>query len=443
MKRLIKRMVAIICFIGLFIGVGKLWRYLLVDDVNSYTRIMMHQLYTCDENIDVMFVGSSHVYRSFIPEITDEGFGCYTFNAGTSTQYMDGSLAIIKEAAKTNDLEHIYLELYYGVVQNEKNVDRTELTSTYIISDYMKFSFNKINYLLKASAKEYWSNSFVVARRNWQKFFDSNYVKNLLISKSQATYKNYEYNKPEGAVEYYVDRGFVANDAVVAENTFFNTTAYNPVGRTYDSIKNSDWEKTLGGIVKFCNRKGIALTFFITPEPEWTLVGTGDYSDYHEAVKRISQEYGIEFYDFNLCRDEVFDTNNRQLFMDADHLNSYGAEKFSRLFSDFFTGKYAVDDVLYSSFEEKISEKNIKFYGVAVKRNENASEARKCRIISGNALSFEYQIIALPYEGEQRVIQNFDSNLEFEIPGGESGTLTISWKPINNKEDVCTVEFAY
>lgn len=222
MKKLIKRMVAIICFISLFIGIGKMWRYLLVDDVNSYTRIMMHQLYTCDENIDVLFVGSSHVYRSFIPEITDEGFGCYTFNAGTSTQYMDGSLAIIKEAAKTNDLKHIYLELYYGVVQNEKNTDRTELTSTYIISDYMKFSLNKINYLLKASSKEYWSNSFVVARRNWQKFFDSNYVKNLLISKSQTAYKNYEYNKPEGAVEYYVDRGFVANDAVVAEDTFFN-----------------------------------------------------------------------------------------------------------------------------------------------------------------------------------------------------------------------------
>lgn len=146
MKKLIKRMVAIICFISLFIGIGKMWRYLLVDDVNSYTRIMMHQLYTCDENIDVLFVGSSHVYRSFIPEITDEGFGCYTFNAGTSTQYMDGSLAIIKEAAKTNDLKHIYLELYYGVVQNEKNTDRTELTSTYIISDYMKFSLNKINY---------------------------------------------------------------------------------------------------------------------------------------------------------------------------------------------------------------------------------------------------------------------------------------------------------
>lgn len=81
MKKLIKRMVAIICFISLFIGIGKMWRYLLVDDVNSYTRIMMHQLYTCDENIDVLFVGSSHVYRSFIPEITDEGFGCYTFNA--------------------------------------------------------------------------------------------------------------------------------------------------------------------------------------------------------------------------------------------------------------------------------------------------------------------------------------------------------------------------
>ena len=76
--------------------------------------------------------------------------------------------------------------------------------------------------------------------------------------------------------------------------------------------------------------------------PEGTLVATGDYSTYHKAIEEISNEYGIKFYDFNLCRDEIFDTNNRQLFKDEDHLNTDGAEEFSRVFCDFFMGKYTV-----------------------------------------------------------------------------------------------------
>ena len=72
MKNVMKRAIATVLFIYLFIYCGKLWRYLLTDDVDSYTRIMMHQLYTSEKNIDVVFVGSSHVYRSLVPEITDK-----------------------------------------------------------------------------------------------------------------------------------------------------------------------------------------------------------------------------------------------------------------------------------------------------------------------------------------------------------------------------------
>lgn len=49
MKNVMKRAIATVLFIYLFIYCGKLWRYLLTDDVDSYTRIMMHQLYTSEK----------------------------------------------------------------------------------------------------------------------------------------------------------------------------------------------------------------------------------------------------------------------------------------------------------------------------------------------------------------------------------------------------------
>ena len=96
MKEKLKKIFIFFCAVIIFIICGKIWRYVLVDDTKSYTRLTMHQLYNSEQNIDIAFIGSSHVYVSLVPEITDKGFGKYTFNLGTSAQRMDGSLAMSK-----------------------------------------------------------------------------------------------------------------------------------------------------------------------------------------------------------------------------------------------------------------------------------------------------------------------------------------------------------
>jgi D-alanyl-lipoteichoic acid acyltransferase DltB (MBOAT superfamily) len=45
----------------------------------------------------------------------------------------------------------------------------------YIISDYLPFSMNKVCYLLNASQKEHYINSFIIARRSWEKMWDMGY----------------------------------------------------------------------------------------------------------------------------------------------------------------------------------------------------------------------------------------------------------------------------
>ena len=113
MKKNVKRVVACLLFCVMFIGCGEFFRYILIDDTGSYTRITFHEMYE-QENIDVLFVGSSHCYRSFIPEIFDDELGIASFNGGTSSQNLDGSYMVIKEAARYNDIKHVYLELYYN-----------------------------------------------------------------------------------------------------------------------------------------------------------------------------------------------------------------------------------------------------------------------------------------------------------------------------------------
>ncbi len=109
-KRIFK--VAVILIFGFCIPL-KVLNFALVDDVRSYTRVMLHEMYTQEENIDVLFIGSSHCYRTLNPGLIDNIWSKNTFNGGTSSQSLDGSYAILNEVAKNNDLETVYLEMFY------------------------------------------------------------------------------------------------------------------------------------------------------------------------------------------------------------------------------------------------------------------------------------------------------------------------------------------
>ncbi|MDO5538633.1 MAG: hypothetical protein Q4F83_00960 [Eubacteriales bacterium] len=441
MKKIFTRSISVILFIVCFVACGKGLNYILVDDTNSYTRVMMHQLYEPEKNIDVIFIGSSHVYRSLIPAVTDVEFGCYTFNAGSSGQFMDGSAALIKEAATYNDLSHVYLELYYGVAEDVDHSERTNMTATYIISDYMKPSLRRIRYLLQASSKDYWTNGFILARRNWTDFFDSDYVRNLIEKKQSNNYKNYILTNAEGQEEYYVDRGFVANDNVVSERTYWNSIAYGSIA--VDNLSGSDWERSLLEAINYCKKNNIEITLFVAPEPEWTIVGKGNYQEYHDYVQKLAADKNVTFYDFNLCSNKYLDANDGNLFKDSDHLNTYGAEAFSHLFGQFFTGKLKADDLFYDSYSEKLNEEEPVVYGIAGPKDNSETGLRDCYMISNRNSGIEYRIIATTSEGKQYYIQDFDENRSFSLPTDEAGTLTVVWRITSESDTVNSFEAAY
>ncbi len=67
------------------------------------TPRMLQDLYADAGNIDTLFLGSSHCYRSVDPAAVDAALGTHSFNAGSSQQLPDGSLLYAREAAAQND----------------------------------------------------------------------------------------------------------------------------------------------------------------------------------------------------------------------------------------------------------------------------------------------------------------------------------------------------
>lgn len=436
MKKKIKRILSTLLFCALFIGIGKLFRYILIDDTSSYTRVAFHEMYEQD-NIDVLFVGSSHCYRSFIPEILDEELGLNTFNGGTSAQRLDGSYMVIKEAARYHDIKHIYLELYY----NMSRTTSKDLTSTYIISDYLRPSSDKIRFMLHASTKDQYANSFILARRNWSKFFDADYVKDLLIKKNTDAYKNYEYAYLSGDSEWYAGKGYVANNGVINDWNYFSDCGWDDV--PMDHVL-EEWSSSLEDIISFCEKENIALTFVSVPVPDYRLASVEDYDAYVNFVQKLIADTNIDYYDFSLCKEEFF-PNTSSLFMDDHHLNCYGAETFSHLFADLINGKISEDELFYDSYEEKLKNLKPTVFGISYHDNEDADngQIRDCKIVSTENADLEYEIVLSSAEGETRQIQGFSDNRFFTIPQDEHGTITVTYRLSHSPDEIKTCNVSY
>lgn len=413
----------IFLFIILFAGIGKLLRFLLVDDTTSFTRLMMHEFYHQEENIDVLFVGSSHCYFSFVPSVTDEIFGKNTFCAGSSAQQLDASYEIIKEADRLYDLDHIYLEVYHGLADYSPNKDRTLMTSTYIISDYLRPSLSKTLFLLRASSKEHYINSFISARRDWENFFDPDYVMTLIQRKTSPAYKNYAYDYVSEGAEQYRGKGYVTNNGYAPDYYF---ASYYPL---YPKGFSKDWGISLNDIIDYCIRNDIPLTLVSVPMPGFTLTAMGNYDVYVEEINRIINERNIEYYDFNLCKEE-FIPDTTAIFCDTDHLNTDGAEIFSTVFSKYFTGQISEKDLFYDSYEEKLSNLDPVVYGLNYQdrpaNDSNETIVRYVTIVSGYTDDIEYRIVMNPENGKQYTVQDFSENKDFEISPEEHGVCKLT-----------------
>lgn len=440
MKKIVT-LLKICIFVVLFAACGKLFRFLLVDDTASFTRIMMHEFYHQDENIDILFVGSSHCYFSFVPTITDEIFGKNTFCAGSSAQQLDASYEIIKEAERHNELEHVYLEVYCGLASYSPYKERTLLTSTYIISDYMHPSLDKFLFLLKASSKEHYSNSFITARRNWESFFDPDYVMDLICRKTSPGYKNYSYDYVSTTDKQYAGKGYVTNDGYAPEYFYLS---YYPM---YTDGFSKDWENSLNDIIDYCVEKEIPLTLVSVPLPDYSLTAMENYDAYIEKIKEIINGRNVDYYDFNLCKEQYI-PNSTIIFRDSDHLNTEGAKIFSTVFSRFFTGQLSEDDLFYASYADKSAHLDPSIWGLTYRdypsNDSEETTVRHIIVVSNRSQGMEYRIVLNPENGSQYMVQDFSENKTFEISPEEHGTCTLTARIKGEpEENWITVEVEY
>lgn len=328
-------MAAAVCL--LVLGTVKVCNYLLEDDTQSYTRLTLHELYGTEENIDTLFLGSSHCFRAYDPELFTELTGKNAFNLGSSAQNYDTSYYLLREAVKEHDIQTVYLDMHYKFLFVDKT-DR-DLVQANIISDYMRPSLNKLEFLTQTSEAKHITNRLLPFRRDWQKIADLPYLKEVWTKKQTESYRNYEPVVLED--EYYAGKGFVWSSAQLDAEAITWWENFTPVSEDMDS----DVTYTLSyieKIVEYCKEQGIQLIFVTAPSFDQYLEAVGPYDEAYEYIKNLAESYGVTYLDFNLCKKEYLDLQEDS-FLDVDHLNGRGAQTLTALLAGLDTGLQQAD----------------------------------------------------------------------------------------------------
>lgn len=301
--------------------------YLVVDDINSYTRLTLHDFYESEDEIETIFLGTSHCFRAYNPMIYEELTGEEAFNLGSSSQNIDTSYYLLKEALKYQDIKKVYLDLYH--VFFFFNPDNRELIEANIISDYMKLSVNKVDFILHRSSSEHYTNSFLPFRRDWQLLGDFSYIKENLAKKQQESYINYAPVVYDD--EQYVAKGFVASTATLDAEAHEWIPKSDKIDLSEDASFAMEY---LEKIVQLCKKEEIELIFLTAPSYKEYIETMDSYQEIHDFVQELADQKGVVYWDFNVLPEEILNLTTED-FMDEDHLNGSGAEKVTKCLAEF------------------------------------------------------------------------------------------------------------
>ena len=338
----------IVAVIALLCGLIRLCNYLLMDDSQSYTRLTMHELYEradAGEEIDTLFLGSSHCYRAYDPELYEELTGRTAYNLGSSSQNYDTSYYLLREAARLYDLKTVYLDMYYKFLFMDSE-DR-DLVQANIIFDYMRPSLNKLSFLLTTTEAKNYTNRFFPFRRSWQELGDFAYVRENLAKKQAESYRKYEPVTVEA--DQYAGRGFVWSDARLDVDAI---TWWDNFGKVADDMQLDTTYPVsyIEKIVSFCREHDIRLVFVTAPSLNQYLEAIGPYDSAHAYVQKLAERFGVEYLDFNLAKTEYLELTADD-YIDVDHLNGTGAEKLTLLLTE-ADGK-PIDEYFNACYDDK------------------------------------------------------------------------------------------
>lgn len=437
----VKRTCKICVAVFLCIKMISIFNYIYVDGEPWY-RILWHHYYEDEGRIDQICLGSSHVYCDINPSLLDAVDGAYHFNMASPEQQLNGSYYLLKEAVQGNRISHVYLELYY-IISSKENFngdidpicDTAKYSYNWQNTDFMKLSWNRFAYMRAIGGMENYPEIFLPFSRYRSKLEDWDYVRQTIEKKKDLSYKAYEYryDYEDGNGYYkYCGQGYLySTRELLEEQRLFRQSVIlgeNPLGEMSEGY--------IRKIISFCKKESVPITLFISPIDDLQLLSTEGYDHYISQIRRIAEEYRVDFYDFNLAKEDFLPVRDGKYFQDVGHLNSVGADLYTPFFYKVVLGEEENNKkYFYASYKEKLEATAPAIYGLYYRdmpaTEESPQSSRRYVIASNRMEGMEYSVSVKPNEGEEYMVQKFGLEKSFVLPVEQRGVCTVTCRKVD------------
>lgn len=248
----------------------------------------------------IYFLGASHSYCTFSPNILEELCGVKSYVLASQQQPVDASYYYLKEAVGTQKPEAVVLDVMTCIYDG----DYGEEGVVHSYSDPLPFSLNKCAMVVNAAPRKLWPQALfplIKYHSRWSELKDEDY-----------NVRPEDYKDPL--------RGHVAlqgqSEDFAAGGEHFSSKDF------LRHMRRSD-KAVLLKMKKYCDDRGIRFILVKTPTYKENM-----YQASIEDVKAFAKESAIPFVDLNELKSEA--GLEREDFYDGYHLNEAGAIKFNR-----------------------------------------------------------------------------------------------------------------
>lgn len=311
---------------AVFQTIGKIYEKAGKENkINAFTQQRMDDFYALEENtLDMVFVGSSHAYCTFDPEIFDKALGTNGFQMGTPLQHPDTTYYLLKEIYETQTPKTVVMEVYWDVLDGDFSLKQAE--------SYLEVSKNK------TIQQEYLKKGFPVGARLRHELLPIRFQQEYFGFASKKMEENLEQmygvskEKAEAqeGTEYYRSKGYVFCDMMMLESEYDTTNQFRHLdGKKWTMAKRQ--RNYLEKIVALCKEKGSQVLFVTAPVANVSMDYIKNYDAIYEQVARMAEELEVLYWDYNVINQEEGLLGNED-FRDDAHLNHGGVEKVDRDF---------------------------------------------------------------------------------------------------------------
>ncbi len=273
------------------------------------------EYYPVAKSTDVIFVGSSTVHSGINPEILMAEQGISAYDRANASQTMRISYYMIEDAIRCHKPELVCIDttfIKYGD-------DFVEEPSTRKALDGMRLSPSKIRCVQASMGEDEKLADYIVPLFR----FHSRW-KELTLDDFRYAY----YNKPVTLKGYLRDDEVDPADEGELVYTKDDDNTISPGNVMY-----------LEKAIQLCRSKGIQVMLFKVPahSQNWS-------RDYDEQLGKIANEYDISYINFDDRCDEIGLDFSADTPDAGSHLNTAGAEKFSRYLGKYIRENFTVTD---------------------------------------------------------------------------------------------------